>query len=394
MKKVILKSGREKSILRHHPWVFSGAIDHADAQIQPGETIGVVSQDGERLALAAYSPHSQIRARIWTFNPDEKINKDFFRERMEQAVAMRRRFLEGNPSALRLVNSESDRLPGLIVDRYADYLVCQFLSAGVEYFKQEILDQLRLLLDPVGIYERSDTEARQKEGLSANTGLLYGSEPPETITIEQNGIKILVDIRQGHKTGMYLDQRENYKVVRQYAAHTNVLNCFAYTGAFSLAALSGGAAKVTNIESSANALDMLLKNTELNGFPADSITNVQGDAFQLLREFRDRGARFDLVILDPPKFIHSAQQLQRGCRGYKDINLLAMKLLNGNGVLITFSCSGHLPPELFQKIIADAALDAGRNARIVRVLGQPADHPVGLNFPEGSYLKGLVCYLD
>jgi 23S rRNA (cytosine1962-C5)-methyltransferase len=394
MKKVILKSGREKSILRHHPWIFSGAIDHADAQIQPGETIGVVSQDGERLALAAYSPHSQIRARIWTFNPDEKINKDFFRERLEQAMTMRRRCLEGNPSALRLVNAESDRLPGLIVDRYADYLVCQFLSAGVEYFKQEILEQLRSLLEPVGIFERSDTESRQKEGLSASTGLLYGSEPPELITIAQDGIKILVDVRQGHKTGMYLDQRENRNIVRQYASRATVLNCFAYTGAFSLVALSGDATQVTNIESSAHALNMLLKNTELNGFPADSMINVQGDAFQLLREFRDRDAGFDLVILDPPKFVHSAQQLQRGCRGYKDINLLAMKLLNENGVLITFSCSGHLPPDLFQKIVADAALDAGRNARIVKVLGQPADHPVALNFPEGSYLKGLVCYLD
>ena len=394
MKKVILKSGREKSVLRRHPWVFSGAIDKGDAQIKPGETIGVVSHNGKRLALAAYSPHSQIRARIWTFNPDEKINKDFFRERLEQAMTMRNRCLAGNPSTLRLVNAESDGLPGLIVDRYDNYLVCQFLSAGVEYFKQEILEQLRLLLDPVGIFERSDTDSRQKEGLSASTGLLYGDEPPEAITIEQEGIKILVDIRQGHKTGMYLDQRENHNIVRQYALRASVLNCFAYTGAFSLAALNGSAAKVTNIESSAHAIEMIQKNTELNGYPVNSMINVQGDVFLILREYRDAGARFDLVILDPPKFIHSAQQLQRGCRGYKDINLLAMKLLNKNGVLITFSCSGHLPPELFQKIVADAALDAGRNARIVKVLGQPVDHPVALNFPEGSYLKGLVCYLD
>ena len=394
MKKIILKSGREKSVLRHHPWIFSGAIDRADAQIQPGETIGVDSQEGERLALAAYSPHSQIRARIWSFNPDERINKDFFGKRLNRAAALRKRCLEGNPSALRLVNAESDGMPGLIVDRYEDFLVCQFLSAGMEFFKQEIIDQLRVLFDPLGIYERSDTESRQKEGLPAMTGLLHGNEPPDAIIIQLNGITMQVDIRQGHKTGMYLDQRENWNIVRQYAAQAKVLNCFAYTGAFSLAALSGGAAQVTNIESSASALDLLLKNAALNNFPADRMINVQGDAFQVLRDYRDRGAGFDLVVLDPPKFVHSAQQLQRGCRGYKDINLLAMKLLNENGVLITFSCSGHLAPDLFQKIIADAALDAGRNARIVRVLGQPPDHTVALNFPEGSYLKGLVCYLD
>ena len=307
---------------------------------------------------------------------------------------MRNRIIRDNISAMRLVNAESDGLPGLIIDKYADFLVCQFLSAGAEYFKQEIIDQIRLLLEPAGIFERSDTNSRKKEGLAENVGLLYGSEPPESITVEQNGIRFFANIRHGHKTGMYLDQSANLKVIQRYTRSADVLNCFAYTGAFALAALCGGAARVTNIESSADAIAMIYRNTDLNGYDVSRFVNVQGDAFQILREYRENGRRFDLIVLDPPKFIHSSQQLQRGCRGYKDINLLAMKLLKESGILITFSCSGHLAPELFQKVIADAALDAGRSASIISVLGQPADHPVALNFPEGRYLKGLVCYLD
>ena len=381
-------------MLRHHPWVFSGAIEHVDDHISRGETVSIFTQAGEPLALGAYSPHSQIRVRIWSFDPHEKIDSNFFKQRMVRAEAMRRRLLEGKTTALRLVNAESDGLPGLIIDRYADFIVCQFLSAGAEFFKQEILEQLRLCLSPEGIFERSDTESRKKEGLPENVGLLYGNDPPEYITVEQNGIRLLVNIRHGHKTGMYLDQRENRNVIQRYAKDAEVLNCFAYTGAFTLAALRGGAVSVTNIESSADAIAMISRNTDINGFDASRLINVQGDAFQELRKYRETGNRFDLVILDPPKFVHSAQQLPQGCRGYKDINLLAMKLLKGNGILITFSCSGHLAPELFQKVVADAALDAGRNAKIISVLEQPADHPIALNFPEGRYLKGLVCHLD
>ncbi|MGH8120356.1 MAG: class I SAM-dependent rRNA methyltransferase [Gammaproteobacteria bacterium] len=394
MKKIILKPGREKSLLRRHPWVFSGAILQDLDRAIPGETVRLVTEDGEFLAFGAYSPHSQIRVRIWTFKPDEKIDDTFFRKRLDRAIMMRSRLIESTTTnAYRLINAESDGLPGLIVDKYAGYIVCQFLSAGVEYFKELIVDQLRLIFKPEAIYERSDTEARKKEGLAVTTGMLYGNEPPETIVVEQDGIRFLVNIRQGHKTGMYLDQRENRNVIKRYAKGAKVLNCFAYTGAFTLSALRGGASSVTNIESSADVLAMIVKNTELNVHDVARLINVQGDAFQVLRDYRESGEKFDLVVLDPPKFIHSAQQIQRGCRGYKDINLLAMKLLNENGLLITFSCSGHLSPELFQKVVAAAALDAGRTASMVSILGQPSDHPVALNFPEGGYLKGLVCYL-
>jgi len=395
MKKVKLKPDREKSLLRRHPWVFSGAILHDIDQVCPGETVRLVTEKGEFLAYGAYSPHSQIRIRAWTFDPNEKVDGNFFKRRINRAVKMRKRLIDSkSTNAFRLINAESDGLPGLIVDKYADFLVCQFLSAGAEFFKQEIVNQLQLFFEPEGIFERSDTEARKKEGLTAVTGLLDGNEPPETITIEQNSIRFLVNIKQGHKTGMYLDQRENRNVIMRYARDAKVLNCFAYTGAFTLAALCGDAAKVTNIESSADAIGMIVKNTEHNGYDVSRLVNVQGDAFEVLRDYRETGEKFDLVILDPPKFIHTAQQIQRGCRGYKDINLLAMKLLNNNGLLITFSCSGHLSPELFQKVVADAALDAGRNASIIDILGQPSDHPVAMNFPEGAYLKGLVCYLD
>jgi Predicted SAM-dependent methyltransferases len=393
MLQVVLKPGREKTLQRRHPWLFSGAILHADKNIQPGETVRIISQKGETLALGAYSPHSQIRIRVWTFDPAERIDKYFFRHRLEQAYTLRRDLISTIDTAMRLVNSESDGLPGLIVDRYSDFLVCQFLSAGVEFYKQEILDQLEIVFEPAGIYERSDTEVRNKEGLKPCTGLLRGIEPPEVIRVEQDGIRLLVDIRHGHKTGAYLDQCDNRKIVERYSKHAEVLNCFAYTGGFTLAALRGGASKVINLELSADAIAMLIKNVELNGYDTARLENIQGDVFDVLRQFRDTGKRFDLIILDPPKFIHSAQHLQKGCRGYKDINLLAMKLLKERGILITFSCSGLLPAGLFQKIVADAAMDAGRHAKVINVLGQSVDHPVALNFPEGGYLKGLVCYL-
>ncbi|MBM2830137.1 MAG: rRNA (cytosine1962-C5)-methyltransferase [Gammaproteobacteria bacterium] len=393
MQTVILKSGREKTLRRHHPWLFSGAFKDADTHIEIGATVKIVTAKGEIMALGAYSPHSQIRVRIWTYDPSEAVDTHFFYQRLKRAIDMRAFLISDNDTACRLVNAESDGLPGVIVDRYGDYLVCQFLSAGAEFNKQDIVGQLRELLSPKGIYERSDVEVRQKEGLTPQAGLLAGEEPPDLIQIRQGDLQFWVDVRQGHKTGMYLDQRENRYVVRQFADGAEVLNCFAYTGGFALAALQGGAVKVTNIESSAEALALADKNTELNGFDKSKIENVRGDVFDILRKYRDTRREFDMVILDPPKFVNSAQQLQRGCRGYKDINLLAIKLLKQNGILVTFSCSGHLSPELFQKIVADAALDAGRESRIVQFLGQSSDHPVALNFPEGRYLKGLICHV-
>jgi 23S rRNA (cytosine1962-C5)-methyltransferase len=393
MHKVVLKTGREKTVLRRHPWLFSGALQDVKKGIASGETVNIVSASSEILAKGAYSPDSQIRVRIWTFNPAEEINTDFFRQRINHALKLRKTLMPAENNAYRLINAESDGLPGVIVDRYAGFLVCQFLSAGAEHFKHEIVQQLQQLISPAGIYERSDAEIRDKEGLKLQAGVIAGDEPPELIQVTQGGIDFLVDVRKGHKTGIYLDQRDNRQVVRHLSDKKEVLNCFAYTGNFALAAVRGGAAKVTSIESSADAYSTFLQQVKLNGMDASKFENVQGDVFAVLRQYREAGRKFDMVILDPPKFVSSAEQLKRGCRGYKDINLLAMKLLRENGLLVTFSCSGHLSPELFQKIVADAAVDAGREVRMIASLGQPADHPVALNFPEGRYLKGLIGYL-
>lgn len=391
MHNIRLKAGRDKSLARKHPWVFSGAIREPEESIENGATVNIVSANGQPLAKGAYSPESQIRVRIWTFNPDEEVNPGYFRNRIENAIKLRDKMLPGDYTAYRVINAESDGLPGLIVDRYSDFLVCQFLSAGAEYFKEEITRELQTIFSPAGIYERSDVDTRIKEGLTRQSGILAGAEPPDLIRVEQASLKFLVDIRQGHKTGMYLDQHENRKVIVRMAKDNEILNCFAYTGGFVLAALRGGASGVTNIEASAEAIAVLDKQVGLNGFNTDNIENIQGDVFEILRKYRDSGKQFDMVILDPPKFVASAQQIRRGCRGYKDINMLAMRLLRKNGSLITFSCSGHVSSELFQKVVADAALDVQREARIIEFLGQPFDHPVALNFPEGRYLKGLVC---
>ena len=393
MKTVTVKAGREKSLLRHHPWLFSGAIHKMDKAIGMGETVKVVSTKGEVIALGAYSPHSQIRVRIWSHDPNESIDTAFFNRRIDNAMALRRLLIIESDNAYRLVNAESDGLPGVTIDRYDDYLVCQFLSAGAEYWKQDIVRQLQISLSPRGIYERSDVEVREKEGLKPQVGVLAGEEPPEYVEISQGGLKFFVDVTKGHKTGAYLDQSRNLRLIQRFVKDRHVLNCFSYAGGFTLAALQGGAGKVTNIESSAEILMLAEKNRELNRFPSDRVENIRGDAFEVLRQFRDSRRRFDMVVLDPPKFVNSAQQLKRGSRGYKDINLLAMKLLTDNGILVTFSCSGHVSPELFQKIVADAAQDAGREARIIEFLTQSPDHPVALHFPEGRYLKGLICYV-
>lgn len=323
---------------------------------------------------------------------EEEVSPDLFRSRLQRAVLSRLPLMENNNTdACRLVNSESDGIPGLIVERYRDFLVCQFLAAGAEYWKQTIVDQLGDLVANAGIYERSDVAVRKKEGMRELTGVLAGQEPPELIEIREGPYVFLVDIRHGHKTGFYLDQRDNRTLVAEYAGCAEVLNCFAYTGGFTVAALKGGADGVTNVESSADALELGLRNIGINGLNTAKVKNIEGDVFTIMRRYRDSDRRFDAVILDPPKFAGSRGQLMRACRGYKDINLLAIKLLRTGGILFTFSCSSLLNKELFQKIVADAALDAGREAQIIRRLSQAADHPTSLNFPEGSYLKGLLC---
>ena len=377
---------------RRHPWVFSGALAQNQGRFAPGETVELVSSRGEFLARGAVSPNSQITVRIWSFAAEERIDAGFFRDRLTRALA-RRRIMPDSPatSGLRLVNGESDGLPGLIVDRYGDFLVVQFLSAGSDFWREAIIGELWRLSPCLGIYERSDAAVRSKEGLAKQKGVLAGEEPPELVEIEEGGLKFLVDVVNGHKTGFYLDQRENRRQLGIFAKNKEVLNCFAYTGGFGLHALAGGAAQLTSLEISAPSLALLTKNLDLNNFAADSVENIQGDVFKVLRQFRDSGRRFDLIVLDPPKFVESRGQLMRGARGYKDINRLAFELLRPGGELFTFSCSGLLEESLFQKIVADAALDAGCEAQIVRRLGQAMDHLIGLNFPEGSYLKGLIC---
>ncbi len=393
-KSIILKPGRDKSVRHRHPWIFSGAIDRVNGDPQSGETVDVRDASGEWLGRAAYSPVSQIRARLWTWDAAESVDEGFFRARIQRALDLRRAVVPaGETNACRLIHGESDGLPGLVVDRYADWLVMQVLSSGAE-FQRDLL--VRLLAELSGndqIYERSDVDVRSLEGLPDRTGVLRGSPPPAPLWIEENGLRLGVDLVHGQKTGFYLDQRANRRRVGQLAEGRSVLNCFCYTGGFSLYALQGGALDVLSVDASAEALELGRQNLAANALPQEKAEWLQGDVFQVLRGLRDRARRFDLIVLDPPKFAPTAAQAEKAARGYKDINLLAFKLLNPGGILATFSCSGGVSAELFQKIVAGAALDAGVDARIIDLLRQGPDHPVALNFPEGAYLKGIICQI-
>lgn len=394
MDKLVLKKGREKSLLRRHPWIFSGAIQHIEGQPGIGDSVQVVSSKGDALGVAAYSPHSSIRARMWEFGEiTENDLKDIISKKMRIAIINREpsnhHLLSGN--AYRLIHAESDGLPGLIVDRYDDWLVVQLLSTGAEKWKTLFIDELLQITGLETIFERSDVDVRKLEGLTERSGVIRGSEPADEIEIIENDLKYLVDIKQGHKTGFYLDQRENRKAVQKYVAGKKVLNCFSYTGGFTVSCLAAGAEKVTSIDSSMEALELGKRNLALNGLSSEKAEWICADVFKELRSMRDRRETFDVIILDPPKFAPTAAQVRSAARGYKDINLLAFKLLNSGGILVTFSCSGGVSRDLFQKIVADAALDAGVNAQILEYLSQAPDHPIALNFPEGEYLKGLVC---
>jgi 23S rRNA (cytosine1962-C5)-methyltransferase len=390
MKSVTLKHGREKSVLARHPWLFSGAIADSRGNPASGDTVAVFSAKGDCLGSGAFSPASKIRVRMWTFDPDENVAEDLIVRRLTSAVALRERLgLAAVTDALRLVNAEADGLPGLIVDRYAETAVCQFLSAGAERWKPTVIEWLAAQHGLQTVYERSDTDARTKEGLEHAAGTRHGPEPPPQIRVSEYDTTLLVDVRQGHKTGMYLDQRENRRAIIPWCDGKDVLNCFSYTGTFALAALRGGARHVTNVDVSADALELARQQARLNNVDEQALSFVQGDVFRQLRTFRDARVQFDTIVLDPPKFADSRAQVPGACRGYKDINLLALKLLTPGGSLFTFSCSGSVDAELFQKVVAGAAADAGRDPRILRHLEQAPDHPVALTFPEGAYLKGL-----
>ncbi|MHB0924879.1 MAG: class I SAM-dependent rRNA methyltransferase [Gallionellaceae bacterium] len=416
---IILKAGREKSLLRRHPWVFSGAVERIDGAPHSGDTLPVRDATGNFLAWAAYNPDSQITARVWSWREEEVIDAEFFRRRISAALEARRALLpspaggitsdsagvfcqpgrmassssegrgEGMNNGARLVHAESDGLPGLIVDQYGDTLVMQIGSAGAERWRDAIADILQELCNPACIYERSDSDSRGLEGMEPRNGVLRGALP-ENVEVVEHGLRFRVDVAAGQKTGFYLDQRDNRALTETLAAGRDVLNCFCYTGGFSLYALRGGAKSVLSIDASGDALRIAAENLMCNGLDATRAEWQEADVFQALRKLRDQGRSFDFIILDPPKFAPTAAFAEKAARGYKDINLLGFKLLRPGGLLATYSCSGGISEDLFQKIVAGAALDAGVDAQIIHYLHASADHPVLLSFPEGAYLKGLV----
>jgi 23S rRNA (cytosine1962-C5)-methyltransferase len=387
---IILKAGREKSLLRRHPWIFSGAIERIDGAPVSGDTLPVRDAAGNFLAWAACNPDSQITARVWSFSETEIIDTGFFHRRITDSLTARNELsLAGNSNGMRLIHAESDGLPGLIVDRYGDVLAMQIGSAGPERWRDTIADILQELCKPVCIYERSDSDSRVLEGLELRNGALRGTLP-DNVEVIENGLRFDVDVAAGQKTGFYLDQRDNRALTGTLAADRDVLNCFCYTGGFSLYALRGGAKSVLSIDASGDALRIASENLARNRLDASRAEWTEADVFQALRTLRDQNKKFDLIILDPPKFAPTAAFAEKAARGYKDINLLGFKLLRPGGLLCTYSCSGGISADLFQKIIAGAALDAGVDAQIVHHLHASADHPVLLSFPEGAYLKGLV----
>lgn len=392
MADLILKSGNDRSVLRRHPWIFAGSVDRLEGRARAGDTVLVMDSRGKPLARAAWSPESQIRARVWSFDPEQSIDHAFIKRAVAASVARRAShpWLAGQ-DGVRLIHGESDGLPGVIADRYGAMVVVQLTSAGADKWRDAVVAGLVQATGCSAVYERSDSDVRKLEGLGPVTGLVYG-EMPESLTIVENGVRMEVDVAGGHKTGFYLDQRENRQLTGRLAAGRDVLNCFCYTGGFSLQALAGGATSVISIDSSGPALATAARNMALNPqLDASRAEWREDDVFQALRNLKAEGRKFDLIILDPPKFAPSAAHAERAARAYKDINLLGFRLLNPGGILMTYSCSGGIGLEMFQKIVASAASDVGIDARILHRLSAAPDHPVGLAVPEGEYLKGLAC---
>ena len=402
MAELILKPGKERSLLRRHPWIFAGAVARTNGRANAGDTVDVVDAEGRTLARAAFSPKSQIRARVWSFDAQAIIDDAFFKRRIADAVARRATMPQfAGQDGLRLVHGESDGLPGVVADRFGDTICLQLTTAGAEKWRKAIVGALLKATEAFGIariYERSDADVRALEGLEPVTGWVHGEAPSAgdaPLSINENGVRLGVDVVGCHKTGFYLDQRENRLLTRALAGGKNVLNCFCYTGGFSLQALAGRASRVLSIDSSGPALAGARANLALNPtLDATRTEWLEADVFDALRAFRKEERRFDLIVLDPPKFAPTAAHAERAARAYKDINLLGFRLLNPGGLLMTYSCSSGIGVELFQKIVAGAAVDAGREARILRRLAAGPDHPVGLPFPEGEYLKGLLLQAD
>ncbi|MDR6783637.1 23S rRNA (cytosine1962-C5)-methyltransferase [Pedobacter africanus] len=387
---VILKKGKEKAAMLRHPWIFSGAIDKIKGQPVNGEIVAVRSADKEFLAYAYFNDLSRVALRLLEWDETATIDKAWYKQKIKQAIAARGHILNEDTNTCRLVFSEADFLPGLIVDQYANFLSLQILSAGIENIKEDIIAILREELNPKGIFDKSDAGARKHENLEASQGLLWGENPPEFIEVKENGILYHINIAEGQKSGFYCDQRDNRRILAGYTRGKNVLDCFCYSGGFTLNSLKYQAAHVTSVDSSALAVETLKHNLELNGFKTEQQTSIQSDVNKQLRAFKEAGQTFDVLVLDPPKYAPSRSALDRAARAYKDLNRLGMLLLKEGGILATFSCSGAVDIETFKQIIAWAALDAGREVQIIKQFCQPEDHPVRISFSEGEYLKGLL----
>jgi 23S rRNA (cytosine1962-C5)-methyltransferase len=387
---VILKKGKEKAAMLRHPWIFSGALDKVKGKPENGEVVAVRSAEKEFLAYAYYNDQSRVALRLLEWNENTSIDKAWYEQKLKNAIRSRAHILNDGTNTCRLVFSEADFLPGLIVDQYADFLSLQILSAGIEAVQEDIINILKELLHPKGIFDKSDAGARKHENLEPSQGLLWGEAPPEFIEVQENGIRYHINIADGQKSGFYCDQRENRMILAEYTKDKRVLDCFCYSGGFTLNSLKNGSGHVTSVDSSALAIETLQHNLELNGFEKDKQESIQSDVNKQLRVFKENGQKFDVIVLDPPKYAPSRSALDRAARAYKDLNRLGMLLLEPGGILATFSCSGAVDLETFKQIIAWAALDAGREVQIIKQFSQPEDHPVRLSFSEGEYLKGLL----
>jgi len=390
MVEIILKKGKEKAAIQRHPWVFSGALDKIKGKPEDGEVVKTIAFDGEFLAYGFFNSNSRVAIRLLEWDESITVDQTWFSNRLKQAISARKSVLNDETNTCRLVFSEADFLPGLIVDQYADFLSMQISSSGIDRMKQDIVEILKTELSPKGIFEKSDATARNHEGLALENGLLWGENPPEFLEVKENGIRYNINIAEGQKSGFYCDQRDNRQVLASYTNGKKVLDCFSYSGGFSLNSLAKGAAKVVSVDSSALAVDTLKQNVALNGFDTEKVTAIQSDVNKQLRAFKESGEMFDVIVLDPPKYAPSRSALDRAARAYKDLNRLGMLLVEKGGLLATFSCSGAVDIETFKQIIAWAALDAGKEVQVVKQFCQPEDHPVRISFPEGEYLKGLL----
>ena len=392
MTDVILKKGKEKAVLHRHPWVFSGAIEHVKGKPANGDIVRLLNAKDEFMAYGFYNDQSRVALRLLEWNERVVVDDDWFRKKVAIAVANRSELLAGGTTnTCRLIFSESDYLPGLIVDKYAGHLAVQILTSGIENMMPVIIDELQRLLNPESIFDKSDASSRLHEGLETSNIVLAGSNPPESVEVKENGIIYNINIAEGQKSGFYCDQRDNRKILASHTKGKKVLDCFCYTGGFTLNSLQSGALSVTSVDSSALAIETLKENISLNKFDAFKHTAIQSDVNKQLRVFREDGEKFDVIVLDPPKYAPSRSALDRASRAYKDLNRLAMLLLNEGGLLATYSCSGAMNMETFKQVIAWAALDAGKQVQFIYQFCQPEDHPVRASFPEGEYLKGLLC---